>query len=195
VRIPADLARENKAVITQIVGDFAKHADLNTDLCTGIIREHLGRHFPGGPVSSELVEKTKALIRPMLFHPPEGDRTEGDTKVQYGLSLGLEEAFVNHVEHGNGCNPMGLMVVNYVMESGTGKLIINSRDEGPGFDPDKVPDPTAIENLEKERGRGILLIRYYFDEAEYLGNGNALRMVLDWGKRIREAIDEVAPKL
>ena len=51
------------------------------------------------------------------------------------------------------------------------------RDEGPGFDPSKLPDPTDPENLLKASGRGILLIRTFMDEAVHSATGNQLTMV------------------
>jgi len=51
------------------------------------------------------------------------------------------------------------------------------RDEGPGFDPSKLPDPTDPENLLKASGRGILLIRTFMDEVTHSANGNQITMV------------------
>ncbi len=51
------------------------------------------------------------------------------------------------------------------------------RDEGPGFDPTKLPDPTDPENLLKPSGRGILLIRTFMDEVEYSPRGNQMTML------------------
>ena len=44
-------------------------------------------------------------------------------------------------------------------------------DEGPGFDPDSIPDPTAPENLLKENGRGIFLMKSLSDELTFEKNG------------------------
>ena len=49
-------------------------------------------------------------------------------------------------------------------------------DEGPGFDPNDLPDPTDIENLERPCGRGVMLIRHYMHEVEYFAPGNAVLM-------------------
>jgi serine/threonine-protein kinase RsbW len=49
-------------------------------------------------------------------------------------------------------------------------------DEGPGFNPDDVPDPTAPENLERPCGRGLLLIRNFMTSVEYQGKGNVVAM-------------------
>jgi CheY-like chemotaxis protein len=51
------------------------------------------------------------------------------------------------------------------------------RDEGPGFDPDSLPDPTDPENLEKASGRGLLLMRTFMDCVEYNGVGNEVTMI------------------
>lgn len=49
-------------------------------------------------------------------------------------------------------------------------------DEGPGFVPDRVPDPTAPENICKLSGRGLLLIRSAMDSVEYNARGNRITM-------------------
>ncbi len=51
------------------------------------------------------------------------------------------------------------------------------RDEGPGFDPQSLPDPTDPENLEKASGRGLLLMRTFMDSVEFNGSGNQVTMV------------------
>ncbi len=51
------------------------------------------------------------------------------------------------------------------------------RDEGPGFDPTKLPDPTDPANLEKVSGRGLLLMRTFMDEVRFNTSGNQVTMV------------------
>jgi CheY-like chemotaxis protein len=51
------------------------------------------------------------------------------------------------------------------------------RDEGPGFDPDTLPDPTDPVNLEKVSGRGLLLIRTFMDEVTHNEIGNEITMI------------------
>jgi CheY-like chemotaxis protein/anti-sigma regulatory factor (Ser/Thr protein kinase) len=51
------------------------------------------------------------------------------------------------------------------------------RDEGPGFDPSKLPDPTDPENLEKVSGRGLLLMRTFMDELTFNSTGNEVVMI------------------
>jgi CheY-like chemotaxis protein len=51
------------------------------------------------------------------------------------------------------------------------------RDEGPGFDPGSVPDPTDPANLENVSGRGLLLIRTFMDEVRHNGRGNEITLI------------------
>lgn len=51
------------------------------------------------------------------------------------------------------------------------------RDEGPGFDPSKLPDPTDPEYLERPHGRGLMLMRTFMNEVTYNDKGNEVRMV------------------
>ncbi|MBX3438959.1 MAG: ATP-binding protein, partial [Planctomycetaceae bacterium] len=60
-------------------------------------------------------------------------------------------------------------------DSSQGRITV--RDEGPGFDVASVPDPTRDENLSRPYGRGILLIRAFFDDVYYSAEGNAVTMI------------------
>jgi CheY-like chemotaxis protein/anti-sigma regulatory factor (Ser/Thr protein kinase) len=51
------------------------------------------------------------------------------------------------------------------------------RDEGPGYDPSSLPDPTDPANLEKASGRGLLLIRTFMDEVRHNAKGNEITMI------------------
>lgn len=55
-------------------------------------------------------------------------------------------------------------------------LTVRVRDDGPGFDPDSLPDPTESENIEKGSGRGLLLIRTFFDRVAHNRTGNEIVM-------------------
>ncbi len=52
------------------------------------------------------------------------------------------------------------------------------RDEGPGFDPRELPDPTDLANLDKPSGRGLMLIRTFMDEVRHNERGNEIRMMM-----------------
>jgi serine/threonine-protein kinase RsbW len=54
--------------------------------------------------------------------------------------------------------------------------VVIIEDEGPGFAPTDVPDPTAEENLEKPGGRGIMLMKAFMTRVEYNQKGNRVRL-------------------
>jgi len=98
-----------------------------------------------------------------------------DADAMFAVRLCLEEALVNAFRHGNRFEP-GL-VVRFHAKIGDDQSEFEVEDQGEGFDPGGVPDPTADENLEIPSGRGIMLMRAYMAEVEYLGHGNRIRMV------------------
>ena len=57
------------------------------------------------------------------------------------------------------------------------KAVFVVRDEGLGFDPQSLPDPTDPANLDKTTGRGILLMRAFMDQVEFNARGNEVTMV------------------
>ncbi len=98
----------------------------------------------------------------------------------FAIKLALEEALVNAIKHGNQMDPDKRVFVSYRVTPD--RFDIRITDEGQGFDPEDVPDPTAIENLERPCGRGLLLMRHFMTEVEYHGRGNAVSMA-----KVREA--------
>jgi serine/threonine-protein kinase RsbW len=104
---------------------------------------------------------------------------EFSEKVIYGIRLAVEEALVNAIKHGNQMDRAKRVQVRYTINPQ--HFLVEIEDEGPGFQPDDVPDPTAPENLERPCGRGLLLMRAYMTECEFIGKGNICRM-----RRIRE---------
>jgi serine/threonine-protein kinase RsbW len=92
----------------------------------------------------------------------------------FSIKLALEEALVNAIKHGNQLDPdKRVFVVFHVTPQ---RFDIRITDEGAGFNPEDVPDPTAIENLERPCGRGLLLMRGFMTEVEYHGRGNVVTM-------------------
>jgi CheY-like chemotaxis protein/anti-sigma regulatory factor (Ser/Thr protein kinase) len=67
------------------------------------------------------------------------------------------------------------LVVTVSVTPDSGRFVI--RDDGPGFDPSQLPDPTDPENLEKVSGRGLLLMRTFMDEVTFNETGNQVTMV------------------
>ena len=92
----------------------------------------------------------------------------------FAIKLALEEALVNAIKHGNQMDRSKKVHVAYRVTPD--RFDIRIADEGPGFDPEDVPDPMAPENLERPCGRGLLLMRHYMTEVTYIPPGNQLTM-------------------
>ena len=98
-----------------------------------------------------------------------------DEDHRFAVRLAFEEAMVNAMKHGNKMDPSRSVTLSYRVSPE--RVEIRVADEGPGFDPGGVPDPTADENLNKPCGRGIMLMRCYMDEVAYSSSGKEVRMV------------------
>jgi serine/threonine-protein kinase RsbW len=92
----------------------------------------------------------------------------------FSIKLALEEALVNAIKHGNGLDRSKTVHITYHLHPD--RFEVRVTDEGPGFDPADVPDPTAVENLERPCGRGLMLMRHYMSEVSYNGRGNCVSM-------------------
>jgi len=92
----------------------------------------------------------------------------------FGIKLSLEEALVNAIKHGNGLDPEKVVRVRCRLDDET--IEIDIEDEGDGFNPEEVPDPTEDENLEKPSGRGLMLMRAFMTSVEYIDRGNRVLM-------------------
>jgi len=88
-----------------------------------------------------------------------------DEDTRSGVSMAVREAMINAVLHGNAYDPAKR--VNLTFENNAQELQITISDEGHGFIPEEVPDPLAPENLLKESGRGIFLMRAFMDEVRF----------------------------
>jgi serine/threonine-protein kinase RsbW len=78
------------------------------------------------------------------------------------ILLALTEAVNNAIIHGNKNDIKKEINLEFVITDEYIKIIVT--DEGEGFDPDKVPDPTLPENLLSEHGRGIFIMKHFVDE-------------------------------
>jgi serine/threonine-protein kinase RsbW len=92
----------------------------------------------------------------------------------FSIKLALEEALVNAIKHGNQYDRNKKVEVAYDVQGN--RFLIHITDEGEGFDPADVPDPTAVENLERPCGRGLMLMNYYMTDVKYNERGNSVLM-------------------
>lgn len=89
----------------------------------------------------------------------------------YGnVLIAVTEAVNNAIIHGNKNNPDKIIFVRVSIDSE--QVVFSIKDEGNGFDYENLPDPTAPENLEKENGRGIFLMKSLSDSVEFSEGGS-----------------------
>lgn len=95
----------------------------------------------------------------------------------YGVDMAIREAVTNAVLHGNRRDEMKAVEVSF--KCSPGEIEITVRDQGEGFDPESVPDPTDPQNLMKTGGRGLLFMRTFMDALEWSrhpAGGTVVRM-------------------
>ena len=120
---------------------------------------------------SPLVDRLMPLIR--ASYCISGD--DGD------IEVALREALANAVLHGNKRDIRKKVHVSCRIRRGK-RLSIVIRDEGNGFDPAKIPDPTAVDNVNSENGRGIRLMKMFMDAVSFEQGGCEVRLEkeLNW---------------
>jgi CheY-like chemotaxis protein len=148
------------------------------------------------------LENDPSLIAPLVAHLQErAARLEGmDETARVQLGVALHEGLLNAMYHGNleissdlreggesaflaaaeqrrNSSPHRDRRVHVKATMTPSEAVFVIRDEGPGFDPETIPDPTAPANLSKASGRGILLMRTFVDDMHYNATGNELTLV------------------
>ncbi len=94
---------------------------------------------------------------------------------RFAVKLSIEEAVANAFNHGHRHLPPGVPVrLEYSLAPDQVRIAVE--DQGPGFVPADVPDPTMDENIEQPSGRGIMLIRAYMSSVAFSGTGNRIEM-------------------
>ncbi|MBA3357625.1 MAG: ATP-binding protein [Pyrinomonadaceae bacterium] len=96
----------------------------------------------------------------------------------FGIDMAVREAMANAVIHGNKLDETKLVEIN--VKCSLDSLEISVHDQGPGFNPDTISDPTKEENILKSSGRGIFFMRNFFDEVDWSSSpdgGTTVRMI------------------
>lgn len=90
----------------------------------------------------------------------------------FAVRLSLEEGITNAIRHGN--RNAADKQVTIRCDINTDRMRVEVQDEGEGFDPGEIPDPTDPAFLERPCGRGLLLMKSYLDHFEYADRGRLL---------------------
>lgn len=148
------------------------------------------------------LENDASLIAPLvgLVQERMSDCEIGDEAERLRMGIALEEALTNALYHGNlelnselrqdddrlyyklareraGQPPFCHRRIYVETRHTADEVAVCVRDEGPGFDPSALPDPTEPENLERAYGRGMLLIKTFMDEVRHNERGNEITLV------------------
>ena len=110
-------------------------------------------------------------------HLPPG--TLSPRRISFNLRTALAEALGNAIRYGNGEDPD--RVVRVYVELRRDFVRIHVDDDGQGFDPSRLPDPTHPDNLEREYGRGLFVIRHLVDDVAFNEKGNGICLTLRAG--------------
>lgn len=103
-------------------------------------------------------------------------RCEYERRLRLNFRVGLTEALSNAMIYGNRKDPGKRVRVEIVMRDE--EIEARVIDEGAGFDPDAVPDPTRPENLTKTGGRGLFLMRKLLDDVRFNEAGNQVTLLI-----------------
>jgi serine/threonine-protein kinase RsbW len=82
------------------------------------------------------------------------------------LAIAVTELVNNAIKHGNKKDPDKMVTVRLHFDDGKARATVI--DQGEGFDPDSLPNPIAEENLLKEIGRGIFIVKSLMDRVEFV---------------------------
>ena len=107
------------------------------------------------------------------------DEVTGELSISpenYGkILVSTLEAVNNAILHGNNSDPLKIVKIEILFKSN--QLKIKITDQGIGFVPENVPDPTVPENIEMVNGRGVFLMSRLADKIKYSKKGNAVTMI------------------
>jgi serine/threonine-protein kinase RsbW len=130
----------------------------------------------------ELPNDLRAIERSVDYLMDKGREVGFDCdRLRLNFRVGLTEALANAMLYGNCRDPRKRVRVEAHLTSAEIKVRVT--DEGRGFDPHKVLDPTLPDNRVRPGGRGIYLIRQLMDRVEFNEQGNSITMILLSGDR------------
>ena len=103
-----------------------------------------------------------------------------DESIYGNLLVAVTEAVNNAIIHGSNGREKNDILLNSRFQNGVLEVEVN--DFGEGFDYINLPDPTSPENLEKEHGRGVFLMRMLSDKVDFENNGSKVILTFNLPK-------------
>jgi serine/threonine-protein kinase RsbW len=129
------------------------------------------------PSRIEAIEKAATAVAGLVTRSGIGE------EAAFGIDMAVREALANAVIHGNKFDETKLVQIN--VKSSLEFFEVSVHDQGQGFNPDTISDPTKEENILKSSGRGIFFMRNFFDEVDWSisEGGTTVRMIKRLSKR------------
>jgi serine/threonine-protein kinase RsbW len=139
-------------------------------------------HFRAGTVDLALEPRalqiqvpSPAELRPFIEMLEVRMRVLGYPKKDiFAVRLALNEAAINAFRHGNRGDPGKSIHVRLLIT--VAEILLQVEDQGPGFDPDQVPDPLSEPYLDRPCGRGLFLMRTYMTWVSFNREGNRVTL-------------------
>ncbi|VAX17256.1 Serine-protein kinase RsbW [hydrothermal vent metagenome] len=105
------------------------------------------------------------LVEVEKFVADVADELNFNDEIKNSLTLSVSEATSNAIVHGNKLDPKKFVKIKIIVDDD--EVIVIIKDEGSGFDPTSVPNPTTPENLLKDSGRGIHIMKTFLKDLQY----------------------------
>jgi len=105
-----------------------------------------------------------------------GDSLSLDCETYFSFQTSLLEAVQNAIIHGNKSDESKKVKIDMEVDEST--IQVRIEDEGSGFDPECIANPTCGDNITKENGRGIFFIKNLCDGFEVIGKGNVVKLLI-----------------
>ena len=123
------------------------------------------------PSDLDVVEEAVDVVARHCLASGLGART-----ARFNLRVALSEALCNAIKYGNAMDPTKSVEVR--IEIAPRDIAVHVCDEGAGFDPSSIPDPTLPDRVDCIEGRGLFLIRQMVDAVSFNDRGNSICMIL-----------------
>jgi serine/threonine-protein kinase RsbW len=156
-------------MVTQLGGLMPEPEDDVAIMGVELLLEKAERKQIAIPSLPRELAHAESAILPVLENKGYGERAI------FAVKLALEEAVINAIKHGNQLDDTKKVNIGFSVDDE--RAVVTIADEGEGFDPATVPDPTMEDQLLATSGRGLALIHAYMDEVRFNERGNEVTMI------------------
>jgi serine/threonine-protein kinase RsbW len=129
-------------------------------------------------IEIKIPSELKELSRVEKFVQKIAKKTHLTNDQQDNLAIAVTEAVGNAIVHGNKKDPQKTVIISFILDKG--KVSVFVKDEGKGFDLNQLHDPLSPENLMKDFGRGIFILKTLMDKVDFSfsSKGTTIKMVM-----------------